>query len=124
MDASLSVPETLTCDVISSCTRVRLSGAERDARPPTVLCTLRLHDVCENRSVFCHNVHLVAATPSGNVAGHLLKMRLLALSCPRNRAECLYPGQNTSARVPFKGHVTKSKQDKLKRLHEAAVVQI
>lgn len=33
-DASLSVPETLTCDVISSCTRVRLSGAERVAHLP------------------------------------------------------------------------------------------
>lgn len=35
VDVPLSVPETLTCDVISSCTRVRLSGAERDARPAT-----------------------------------------------------------------------------------------
>lgn len=32
-DVSLSVPETLTCDVVLSCPRVRLSGAERDARP-------------------------------------------------------------------------------------------
>jgi len=30
---SLSVPETLTCDVVFSCPRVRLSGAKRDARP-------------------------------------------------------------------------------------------
>lgn len=44
MDASLSVPETLTCDVMSSCTRVSLSGAERDAHPPTVLCTFLLHE--------------------------------------------------------------------------------
>lgn len=29
---SLSVPETLTCDVVFLCPRVRLSGAERDAR--------------------------------------------------------------------------------------------
>lgn len=116
MDASLSVPETLTCDVISSCTRVRLSGAERDARPPAVLYPLRLHGVSER-------AHLVAATPSGDVAGRLLRMRLLALSCPRDRAQCLNPGQNTSARVPFKGHVTKSTQDRLKRVHEAAVVQ-
>lgn len=31
--ASLSVPETLTCDVVLSCPRVWLSGAERDAQP-------------------------------------------------------------------------------------------
>lgn len=30
-DVSLSVPETLTCDVVCSCPRVRLSGAGRDA---------------------------------------------------------------------------------------------
>lgn len=34
---SLSVPETLTCDVVLSCPRVRLSGAGRDARPAHLL---------------------------------------------------------------------------------------
>lgn len=31
-DVSLPVPETLTCDVVLSCPRVRFSGAERAAR--------------------------------------------------------------------------------------------
>lgn len=30
---SLSIPETLTCEVVFSCPRVRLSGVERDAWP-------------------------------------------------------------------------------------------